>query len=424
MGLSDQTVRQMVPTTAGGDAVRVRIGNKFGETALRIGKAHVGVTRRSNAADLIAETGCQLRFGGEESVTIPPGGEIISDGVPFTVQPHQVIAVDLYFPDRNGPPQFSMNPIQAAYLASGDRSGVQSDEPYDTRLTLAYSKPYEVAAADAQVGPRTSVYVTALEVRNADAEGCIAAIGDSLTFGRWSQWLSRRLRGKLGDRAPSVVHLANSGQKLASDLFSSPSLPSRFEQDVLSVTGLSAVIVSIGFNDLGVPSEADFARIREGHPPSAPDDVTAAQMIDCYRQMISNAHEHAVRIFGCTVPPGNGGAWNPSQAAGLSSGDMLELWPDQTEHIRREVNAWIRESGAFDAVFDLAHILENRMDRSVKDPLFTDDGVHFNAGGWYEMADNIDLNRLLNPPHETVAVEADGRASDVLRRGPDQRGAL
>ena len=55
-GFHDQTVRQMLFTTAGGDAVRIRISNRHGKAGLRIGRASAGVTRRPRAADLVPGT--------------------------------------------------------------------------------------------------------------------------------------------------------------------------------------------------------------------------------------------------------------------------------------------------------------------------------------------------------------------------------
>jgi len=41
--LEDQTLRTMVRTTIGGRQVRVRLTNRFGNVALRIAAAHVGI---------------------------------------------------------------------------------------------------------------------------------------------------------------------------------------------------------------------------------------------------------------------------------------------------------------------------------------------------------------------------------------------
>ncbi len=66
--------------------------------------------------------------------------------------------------------------------------------------------------------------------------------------------------------------------------------------------------------------------------------------IAVYRQLIARAHEHGIRIYGCTLTPFEGAAYY--SAAG--------------EATREAVNQWIRTSGEFDAVIDF--------DKVVRDP--------------------------------------------------------
>jgi len=85
----------------------------------------------------------------------------------------------------------------------------------------------------------------------------------------------------------------------------------------------------LGTNDL---------RNRWGRPEQ---EATAPAMIAGLRQMVLRAHTRGIRIFGGTLTPFENetflvGAWTPAREA-----------------VRQAVNAWIRESGAFDAVIDL-----------------------------------------------------------------------
>jgi hypothetical protein len=67
---SNQTLRQIVHTSVGGDRVRVRLST-FGSGALAVGAAHIA---RSVAGAAIDPTSDRiLTFGGEPSITIPPG---------------------------------------------------------------------------------------------------------------------------------------------------------------------------------------------------------------------------------------------------------------------------------------------------------------------------------------------------------------
>ena len=69
-------------TSIGGDQVRVRLST-FGESALTIGAAHIAL--RASGAAIVPESDRTLKFGGEASITIPPGAVVISDPVALQV---------------------------------------------------------------------------------------------------------------------------------------------------------------------------------------------------------------------------------------------------------------------------------------------------------------------------------------------------
>ena len=94
---NNQTIREIVHTSVGGNQVRVRISNTFGSAPLVIGEAHVAVT--SSGASIVPGTDRALTFGGRTSVTIPAGAPALSDPVDLHVQPVSDIAVSLYLPN-------------------------------------------------------------------------------------------------------------------------------------------------------------------------------------------------------------------------------------------------------------------------------------------------------------------------------------
>src|SRR6266516_1253733 len=86
-GLHDQTVRNIVFTSAGGDRVRVRLTNVFGAQPLHVGRAAVAVA--GTGAATVRRSTRALSFHGEQSVTVPPGEELFSDPVSLHVRPLQ-----------------------------------------------------------------------------------------------------------------------------------------------------------------------------------------------------------------------------------------------------------------------------------------------------------------------------------------------
>src|SRR6187397_2632622 len=81
--LQAQTLRQIVHTSLGGSAVRVRISNAYGTTGLVI----------------VAGSDRTLTFGGLPTITIPAGALAVSDVVPLGVPALGDLSVSFYLPD-------------------------------------------------------------------------------------------------------------------------------------------------------------------------------------------------------------------------------------------------------------------------------------------------------------------------------------
>jgi lysophospholipase L1-like esterase len=93
--------------------------------------------------------------------------------------------------------------------------------------------------------------------------------------------------------------------------------------------------------------------------------------------MIDRAHEHGIKVIGCTLTPYQGAAY----------------YSDAGETVREAVNQWIRTSGAFDAVVDFDMVTRDpanpkqiRMDMNIRDHL------HPNDAGYKAMAEAFDLS--------------------------------
>ena len=206
----------------------------------------------------------------------------------------------------------------------------------------------------------------------------MATFGDSITDGygatldaddRYPDALARRLAG----RRP-VLNLGIAGNRLLNDsaCLGERGL-ARFRWDVLDRPRVKSVIVLEGINDI-------LLGLQEPTPCTTPAvKVSADDLIGGYRQLIRAAHARGVRIIGGTLLPAKGYAY----------------LTDEAERIRDAVNAWIRTSGAFDAVVDF--------ERAVADPTDPDrirpgydsgDHLHPNPAGYQAMADAIDLRTL------------------------------
>src|SRR5258708_23857804 len=86
---SNQTIREIVHTTIGGSAVRIRLSNTFGTRAIRldavfIGLQEVGLQKvglreaglQKDGAALVPRSNHEVTFGGSRSMAIPESAEV------------------------------------------------------------------------------------------------------------------------------------------------------------------------------------------------------------------------------------------------------------------------------------------------------------------------------------------------------------
>src|SRR5215467_1211010 len=96
VGFNNHTLRMSPRISLGGDRLRVRISNAYGNRLLAIGAAQVAL--RDKGPAIIADTGRKLSFGGSESAVIAAGAVLFSDPVELSVPPLADLAVSFHLP--------------------------------------------------------------------------------------------------------------------------------------------------------------------------------------------------------------------------------------------------------------------------------------------------------------------------------------
>lgn len=350
--LTDSTVRQIVRLSVGGDRVRIVLSNEYGATPMKIGGVEVARLAGETArADL--STRRTVTFDGQPTATIPAGARLMSDSIELAMPSLARLSVSLYLPERTPLTTFHWDGRQRAEIAPGNRLA-SADLPgamqLDARLVLSD------VMVDAPAGARA-----------------VVALGDSITDGRgatldadrrWTDYLARQVAGK----PIAVLNAGISGARVLSDGMGVNAL-ARFDRDVSARPNVRTVVLLLGTNDIGWPGSS-FA------PHDAP--MTAQALIDAYRQLIERAHVRGIRVVGGTIAPFEG-ALEGSPIRGYYSRDK--------DQVRQQVNAWIRASGAFDAVADFDAVLRDPQHPSRLLPRFDcGDHLHPNDAGDAAMA--------------------------------------
>ena len=352
VGLTDQTVRNVVFVSTGGSSVRVRLTNAFGEHSIEVGSASVAV--QASGASAAPGTLRTLTFGGQSQNLLAAGGDALSDPVALTVRPLTTLLVSVYVPDSTGPVTNHPFTAQGNYLAAGDQVGAAAAGGFaDTPCWMLAD------AVDVRVSGRVA--------------GAVVALGDSITDTanttgnanrRWPDQLARRLAAVPG-RTLSVVNAGLGGNRVLEPRDGAPfygvAALARLDRDVYAQTGVRDVILLEGVNDVGYNASADA-------------------IIAGYRQIIAQTHARGLRIIGATLTPIKGSI--------IGSDSQLATWA--------AVNTWIRTSHAFDWVIDFAQATGAAGDPEALNPAYdSGDHLHPNDAGTLAMANAIDLGTLL-----------------------------
>ncbi len=383
---SGVTYRFIVRPTLSGTAVRLRFANAkdsplapaSGTRPVTFAAVRVGVRAGARGASLVPGTNATVTFGGRHTVTLAPGGTILSDRIVLTVRQFEDLAVSVYVPRSVVPPLHPQTYV-TQYLTragAGNRTGANSGAAF----TDVQEPVYWLDAVDVLTrAPRA-----------------IVAIGDSITDGdqgpkysddfgmdrypTYPDFLARRIASLRGFAQTAVVNEGVNGDSLAGLAGNTEGLERRLEHDLLDLSGVTDVVLEIGTNDITLGNNA-------------------AQIIHGITQIVSTLHRRGIHVIGATlVPRGAYAAHAPA-----------------TDALRARINQFIRTSRIFDGVLDIAKAVGQLGSDNLYQPRYdSGDHLHPNTAGYRAIAYRLNLSgegwRLAGTRGARFAAQAAGSA--------------
>ncbi len=363
-GLTNNTLRQIVRISIGGDTLRVKFSNDFSTSAVTMKSVSIAASKGGSAIDAL--TSKALTFKGSASVTMDAKTSVVSDPVAFQASSRMDIAITIVFGQTSASVTGHPGSRTTSYILAGDKAAST-----DFAGSVKTEHWYAINTIDV-LAPRSA--------------GAVAILGNSITDGRgsttdqqnrWPDILSAALLGNAKTRQVGVLNLGIGGNWVLDGGGLGPSGVSRYQRDILDQSGVKWVVVFEGVNDIG----------SGGVNSAAAAKTRSDNLIAAYKDMISKAKAKGFKVYGATIMAFNGNSY----------------YNQYSESCRATVNRWIRTGGFYDAVIDFDKLTRSASDTTkLGIATFQNDGLHPDAAGYKKMGESIDLELFVDP---TAAVE-------------------
>ncbi len=350
-GLSNNTLRQVVHVSIGGERIQVKFSNEYGKSPVTLKSVHIALSEGNGVID--PATDKAILFNGKAECTMAPGLAVTSDQIDFAFKPRTDLAITILYGDT--PTEVTGHPGSrtTSYIVTGNKVS-------ETELKGAVTTDHWYTISGIDV------------MKTESSAAAVVILGNSITDGRgsgtnkqnrWPDELARRLQENPSTQQVAVLNMGIGGNCVLRNGLG-PYALSRFDRDVIKQNGARWLIIFEGINDIG------GSKGKEGAA------TVAQELIKAYEKMIDIAHAKGMRVYGATILP-----------FGTSFYDAPEH-----QDAWKTVNEWIRTSGRFDAVIDLAAAMKETTDPTRLLPAAdTGDHLHPNELGYRMMAEAVDL---------------------------------
>lgn len=353
--VSGCTVKANIQSGLTGSAFRLVFAEDYGKAPAQ----YVG------AAVEVAGKKARLTFAGETSFTVCPGQRVISDRVDLPIGSGEVVTLWLSMGENSS---HSETALEQQHTAKGDFcwEGFEA-VPYKCPLPGAPFTERLCGLKELQV-----------EVNETADVGSIAVFGDSIAESAvWINPLQKRIQAE--NSHVTLLNLGIGGNRLLRDTnvpmmmginaFGKAGLK-RLDSDVLSLSGVKAVIVAMGINDISQPG---------GMPafsPPAGELCSVDELKAGLTEVVEKCRARGLAVIGATITPFKG----------------FPTYNEITAKLRNDINEWILTGGLFDAALDLGKLLGSMEDsEAMPDGWQVGDHLHPNPVGGAIAAEGIDV---------------------------------
>ena len=342
--LSNNSLRQIIRVSSSSQKLRLKLSNKTGKTNLEIKSINIADSLSQGTGEIMENTLTPIKFGGEESIIIPPGVEIYSDIFSYNLKSLSEVSISIFFgqvPSEYTGHEASMT---NSFIEEGNKI---NNVNFSTKNKISHY-----------------YFISLIEILSSKQNPTIVCFGDSITDGvgstmdqhsRYPDLLATKIKLNLGTSDISVINEGKTATRFTTQGIE------RFRHDVLEIKGIKDIILLYGVNDINWLN-SEFTEI-----------------IEAYKSIIKLSHENNIFIYGCTILPYG----------------RNNIWTEEREKVRKEVNNWIRntksDEGGFDAFFDFDEFIKDPNDDTIiKNEYDSGDGIHPNSQGYLRMVQSID----------------------------------
>lgn len=361
--LANNSLRQIVRVSIGGDTLRLKFSNKTCGSSLTMNAVTVAISTGGSNIDV--STIKQLKFNGNLSATINPYGSLTSDPLAFNLAPNSRVAITIHYGQASSSADATSHAGSRtdSYILVGD--GTTSPD-----------------FAGSVVTPRWYT-INTIDVKAAQTAGCVAVLGNSITDGygitggtqnRWTDMFSQKLLNNPKTEDVGVLNLGIGATNAAGG--GATTGASRFKKDILAQSGLRWVIIFYGTNDIN-------------------GGASAATITGAFQKMINDAHALNLKVYGATITPFNGSGY----------------YSVAHEAVRNEVNTWIKTPGHYDGYLDFDKVIQDPANTIKMLDIYANDYLHPNILGYKTLGESIDTTLF----HERTAM-----ALTTANAGADQ----